>query len=369
MSTPTQDLAAAGVSIWLDDLSRTRIDSGNLADLIKTRNVSGVTTNPSIFQAAIGNKDDDSYDAPWPRSPARGVRPTRRSSRSPRPTSRTPPTSSVPCSTRPAASTAACRSRSPRPRPRHRRHHRRGEAAVGQGRPPERAHQDPRDEGGPARDHRGRRRGISVNVTLIFSLERYGEVIDAYLAGLEQAKAAGTTCPASTPSPRSSSRAWTPRSTSASLDRHRRGAALKRRRASRTRAWHTSCSRSVRRAARAGARRRRRNVQRPLWASTGVKDPALPDTLYVTELVAPGTVNTMPEKTLEATFDHGVMTGDTITGAYADAHASSTSSPLPASTSPMSRSCSRTRVSKVHRVLAGPQATVQALAAAPENAR
>jgi glucose-6-phosphate isomerase len=61
-------------------------------------------------------------------------------------------------------------------------------------------------------------------------------------------------------------------------------------------------------------------VQRPLWASTGVKDPALPDTLYVTELVAPGTVNTMPEKTLEATFDHGVVTGDTVTGAYDDAH-------------------------------------------------
>ena len=61
------------------------------------------------------------------------------------------------------------------------------------------------------------------------------------------------------------------------------------------------------------------NVQRPLWASTGVKDPALPDTLYVTELVAPGTVNTMPEKTLEATFDHGEIAGDTVTGAYADA--------------------------------------------------
>jgi transaldolase len=69
MSTPTQDLAAAGVSIWLDDLSRARIASGNLADLISSRNVSGVTTNPSIFQAAIGNQNDDSYDAPWPRWP------------------------------------------------------------------------------------------------------------------------------------------------------------------------------------------------------------------------------------------------------------------------------------------------------------
>ena len=64
MSTPTEDLSAAGVSIWLDDLSRSRIDSGNLAELISTRNVTGVTTNPSIFQAAIGNQNDDSYDAP-----------------------------------------------------------------------------------------------------------------------------------------------------------------------------------------------------------------------------------------------------------------------------------------------------------------
>ena len=61
-------------------------------------------------------------------------------------------------------------------------------------------------------------------------------------------------------------------------------------------------------------------MPRPLWASTGVKDPSLPDTLYVTELVAQGTVNTMPEKTLEATFDHGEVTGDTVTPNYANAH-------------------------------------------------
>ena len=63
------------------------------------------------------------------------------------------------------------------------------------------------------------------------------------------------------------------------------------------------------------------NRQRPLWASTGVKDPALPDTLYVVELVAPGVVNTMPEKTLEAVFDHGQVRGDTVTGSYAQAGA------------------------------------------------
>ncbi|HKU35141.1 MAG TPA: transaldolase family protein, partial [Paenarthrobacter sp.] len=58
----------------------------------------------------------------------------------------------------------------------------------------------------------------------------------------------------------------------------------------------------------------------PLWASTGVKDTAYPDTLYVTELVAAGVVNTMPEKTLDATFDHGVVTGDTVSGTYEEAN-------------------------------------------------
>ena len=60
MSTPTEDLSAAGVSIWLDDLSRSRIDSGNLAELIGSRNVVGVTTNPTIFANALAKGDD--YD-------------------------------------------------------------------------------------------------------------------------------------------------------------------------------------------------------------------------------------------------------------------------------------------------------------------
>ena len=64
------------------------------------------------------------------------------------------------------------------------------------------------------------------------------------------------------------------------------------------------------------AGRRRAQPQRPLWASTGVKDPAYPDTMYVTELVAAGTVNTMPETTLAAVADHGEVRGDTIGGTY-----------------------------------------------------
>jgi transaldolase len=63
------------------------------------------------------------------------------------------------------------------------------------------------------------------------------------------------------------------------------------------------------------------NKQRPLWASTGVKDASLPDTLYVTELVAPEVVNTMPEKTMQATADHGVIPADSVTGSYAAANA------------------------------------------------
>jgi len=59
--------------------------------------------------------------------------------------------------------------------------------------------------------------------------------------------------------------------------------------------------------------------QRPLWASTSVKDPAYPDTRYVTDLVAPGVVNTMPEATLRAVADHGQIPADSVRGHYRDA--------------------------------------------------
>ena len=164
--------------------------------------------------------------------------------------------------------------------------------------------------------------GISVNVTLIFSLERYAEVIDAYLAGIEQAKAAGHDL-----SKIHSVASFFVSRVDTEVDK--RIAAIGTEDAASLKGlagianarlayelfekeFATDRAKAL---TDAGA-----NVQRPLWASTGVKDPALPDTLYVTELVAPGTVNTMPEKTLEATFDHGVIAGDTVTGAYAGAH-------------------------------------------------
>jgi transaldolase len=174
-------------------------------------------------------------------------------------------------------------------------------------------------------------KGISVNVTLIFSLARYREVMDAYLSGLEKARAAGLDL----------SRIHSVASFFVSrvdteiderLDRIggdkakslKGKAALANARLA-YQAYeevfgsaHTSTLPSDRWAAleEAGA-----NKQRPLWASTGVKDPAYPDTLYVTGLVAPGTVDTMPEATLRATADHGEITGNTIAGTYAQARA------------------------------------------------
>ncbi|WP_433674241.1 transaldolase [Microbacterium gorillae] len=323
MSTPTQDLAAAGVSIWLDDLSRKRIDSGNLADLIETRNVSGVTTNPSIFQAAIGNKDDDSYDASLAALAARGVsadeaifeitttdvadaadifRPVFDA------TGGVDGRVSIEVSPDLAHDTAATVAEAQQLWARVDR--------------PNALIKIPATKAGLPAITATLAAGISVNVTLIFSLERYGEVIDAYLAGLEQAKTnghdlGGIHSVASFFVSRVDTEvdkrlaaigtdAALAMTSQAGLANARLAYELFEQRFAEPRAQELVA---------AGG-----NVQRPLWASTGVKDPALPDTLYVTELAARHTVNTMPEKTLEATFDHGEVADDTITGTYDAAH-------------------------------------------------
>jgi transaldolase len=165
--------------------------------------------------------------------------------------------------------------------------------------------------------------GISVNVTLIFSLERYREVMDAYLAGLEKAAKKGLDLStihsvASFFVSRVDSeidKRLTVLGTDAALALKGRAALANARLA--YEAYEEVFS-GERWTALGGARA---NKQRPLWASTGVKDPAYKDTLYVDDLVAPGTVNTMPEATLNATADHGLITGDTVTGGYAQARA------------------------------------------------
>jgi transaldolase len=163
--------------------------------------------------------------------------------------------------------------------------------------------------------------GISVNVTLIFSLDRYEKVIEAFQEGVEIAKSNGKDLSKI----HSVASFFVSRvdteidkrldaiGTSDAISLKSKSALANARLAYEvfekkfsTDAWS--------KLAEAGA-----NKQRPLMASTGVKDPALPDTLYVTELVAPWLVNTMPEKTMEAVFDHGVIAEDTITGGYAQA--------------------------------------------------
>jgi transaldolase len=165
--------------------------------------------------------------------------------------------------------------------------------------------------------------GISVNVTLIFSLERYDEVIEAYLAGLEQAQAAGHDL-----STIHSVASFFVSRVDTEVDKRLTAIGTAEAEGLKSLAGVANARLAYELFQREFATDRATaltaagaNLQRPLWASTGVKDPALPDTLYVTELVTHGVVNTMPGKTLDATFDHGTITGDTITGAYADAQA------------------------------------------------
>ena len=323
MSTPTEDLAAAGVSIWLDDLSRARIASGNLAELIATRDVTGVTTNPTIFQGAIGNPDDDSYDESLAALAAQGAdvdtaiftlttTDVRDAADIFRPvydaTGGVDGRVSIEVSPDLAHDTEATIA----------------EAAKLWARVdrPNALIKIPATKAGLPAITATLAAGISVNVTLIFSLARYDEVIDAYLAGIEQARTNGHDL-----SGIHSVASFFVSRVDTEVDKRlvaigtdealalKSAAGLANARLAYELFEKRFAAPRAQELVAAGA-----TVQRPLWASTGVKDPSLPDTLYVTELVAPGTVNTMPEKTLQATFDHGVITGDTITGAYADAH-------------------------------------------------
>lgn len=323
MTTPTQQLSDAGVSIWLDDLSRLRITSGNLAELIESRTVSGVTTNPSIFQAAIGNKEDDSYQSALDELAAQGADAdaaifalttddVRNAADIFRPvydaTGGVDGRVSIEVSPDLAHDTAATVAEA-----------KKLWETVGR----ENALiKIPATKAGLPAITEVIAAGISVNVTLIFSLERYAEVIDAYLSGLEQARADGIDL-----SGIHSVASFFVSRVDTEVDKRLVAIGTDDALALKSLAGVANARLAYELFEKEFAAERASalvaagaNVQRPLWASTGVKDPALPDTLYVTELVAPGTVNTMPEKTLEATFDHGVIAGDTITGAYAAAH-------------------------------------------------
>jgi transaldolase len=316
-------LSAAGVSVWLDDLSRERLQTGNLQNLIDTRSVVGVTTNPSIFQAALSK--GNAYDDQVKELAERGADVDA--------TIRTVTTDDV----RNACDVLA----------------KAYETSGGvDGRvsievDPRLAHDTdktilqaielwkivdrpnvlikiPATEAGLPAITAVIAEGISVNVTLIFSVERHKLVIDAYLAGLEKAKEAGHDLSrihsvasffVSRVDSEIDKRLEEIGSDEALALRGQAGVANARLAYAAYEEVFVAGDRFGALAADGGT------VQRPLWASTGVKNPDYSDTLYITELVAPNTVNTMPEKTMEAVADHGVITGDTITGASAAAQA------------------------------------------------
>ncbi|MCF4135748.1 transaldolase [Streptomyces sp. Tue 6430] len=319
---PLRRLSDEGVSIWLDDLSRERITSGNLAELIDRQHVVGVTTNPSIFQAAIGS--GEGYQEQLADLAVRGVTVDE--------AVRMMTTADV----RAAADVlhsvyTATAGRDGRvsievdPRLAHET-----AATIAEAKQlawlvdrPNVMIKIPATKAGLPAITEVVGLGISVNVTLIFSLERYREVMDAYLAGLEKAAARGLDLSAI-----HSVASFFVSRVDAEIDKRLTVLGTDEALALRGRAALANARLAYqayeevfagdRWTALAGAKA---NKQRPLWASTGVKDPAYKDTLYVDELVAPGTVNTMPEATLRATADHGAVTGDTVTGGYAQARA------------------------------------------------
>ncbi len=312
MNDRLKALSDSGVSVWLDDLSRERIESGNLADLVRERSVVGVTTNPTIFAGALA--DGERYTEQIRTLVAAGANvdevihalttdDVRNACDVLAPVyAATPADGRVSIEVSPDLAMDT-------------------DATVAEARElwatvdrPNLMVKIPATEPGLPAITAAIAEGISVNVTLIFSLERYRAVMDAYLAGLEQAQARGIDI-AGIHSVASFFVSRVDSEVDKRLDAlGTEAAAALRGKAALANAYlayeaHAEVFDSARFQALPGA-----NVQRPLWASTGVKDPAYPDTLYVTDLVVADCVNTMPEKTLEAFADHGELTGDTVTG-------------------------------------------------------
>ena len=317
MSERLKALSEAGVSIWLDDLSRERIETGNLADLVKNKSVVGVTTNPTIFAAAIseGERYDDEVRALVAdgddvdkvvfelttsdvQAACDVLRPTYDA------TGGVDGRVSIEVAPTLAFDT---------------------DATLASAR--ELWAEVDRDnlfikipattEGAPAiTDALGD--GISVNVTLIFGLGRYDSVMDAYLAGLEKALANGKDL-----SRIHSVASFFVSRVDTEIDKRLEDIGTDEALALRGKAAVANARLAYRdyqkffegerwaKLAEAGA-----NTQRPLWASTGVKNPDYSDTMYVSELVVDNIVNTMPEKTLDAFADHGDVDGDQVTGNY-----------------------------------------------------
>jgi len=317
---PLRLLSDEGVAVWLDDLSRARLQSGNLEGLIRDKAVVGVTTNPSIFQKAIVGSEIYSdqlrdlavrgvdvgealravttYDVRWA---ADVLRPVYDASGG------IDGRVSIEVDPRIAHET---------------------DRTVAEARAlwwlvdrPNLFIKVPATKAGLPAISQLIAEGISVNVTLIFSLERYDAVMEAYVEGIERARAAGRDLSRLT-----SVASFFVSRVDTEIDKRLDKAGSDSAKALKGKAAIANARLAYQHYEEVFGTERWKALeaagahpQRPLWASTGVKDPAYDDTMYVVDLVAPGTVNTMPEGTLDAVADHGVVRGDTIRSTYAEA--------------------------------------------------
>jgi transaldolase len=310
-------LSEAGVSVWLDDISRDRLRTGNLQALIDDMHVVGVTSNPTIFAKSLSS--GTAYDEQIADLKTRGVGVDE--------ASRMITTYDIrwACDVfRPVyESTGGLDGRvSLEVDPRLARE---TQKTIAEARAlwwmvdrPNLLIKIPATVEGLPAITQCISEGISVNVTLIFGLERYGRVIDAYMEGLEQAAAAGHDLSkirsvasffvsrVDTEVDQRLDKLGTPEAEAlrgkAAVANARLAYELFEQRVATDR-WQALAGQGA-------------NIQRPLWASTSVKDPSFGDTMYVVDLVAADTVNTMPEGTIKATADHGKLIGDTIHGTY-----------------------------------------------------
>lgn len=320
MNSPLNDLAKAGVSIWLDDLSRERIQSGSLKSLIESRAVSGVTTNPTIFAGAFSR--GAAYASQLASLAKSGSTATEAIFEATTDDVRSAcdvlkdvyeksggvdGRVSIEVEPNLAMDTVGTLEQA---KELYKRVDRENVMIK-----------IPATIAGLAAITEVISEGISVNVTLIFSLERYAAVIDAYKKGIAKAMEKQLDL-----SKIHSVASFFVSRVDSEVDRRLdeigspEALGLKSKAAiANARLAYELFERSFKDSVWQTLEASGANKQRPLMASTGVKDPSLPDTLYVTELVAQHVVNTMPEKTMEAVFDHGQITGDTITGHYEEA--------------------------------------------------
>ena len=321
MADRLEDLSAAGVSIWLDDLSRKLLATGALKRLVDHSHVVGITSNPTIFANAIGGSPD--YDDQIRELAQRGTS-----------------TAEALRLLTGADVRSACDVLRPvydatdsidgrvsievDPRLAHDT-----DQAIVEARQlwqivdrPNLFVKIPATKAGLPAIAQCLAEGISVNVTLIFSLQRYAAVIDAFLDGMERALAAGRNLSTLT-----SVASFFVSRVDTEIDKRLNQVGTPQARALKGEAAIANARLAYEHYEQVFAGDRwgallaaGAHPQRPLWASTGVKDPSYDDTRYVVDLVANGVVNTMPQATLAAVADHGTVRGDTIRPFYPEAH-------------------------------------------------